>query len=367
MDVLKRLKAHYQKKMPFVLYKKPDEKTISGLFQLTNELFITNDYSESGFIFAPFNNKQKAILIPKSKSKLYCEEINITDDFCSEEDKKNIDENLKQQHTNLIEKGIEAINKGEFKKVVLSRKEIVETHNFNLINTYKLLISKYPEAFVYAWFHPKIGLWLGATPETLLKTKGNNFETMALAGTQQYKQTLNVAWTQKEIDEQQFVTDFIVKKASKVCKNIIKYPTKTVRAGSLVHLQTKITGSFTDRFKKQDNSLFQLVSSLHPTPAVCGFPKGKTKKYIIDNELYDREFYTGFLGELNFTSSEVESCKNSQLFVNLRCMKVLEKKAIIYIGGGITKDSKPIKEWEETVNKSYVMKKILKDCFVSTK
>ena len=49
----------------------------------------------------------------------------------------------------------------------------------------------------------------------------------------------------------------------------------------------------------------------------------------------------------------------SNLFVNLRCMQISNQEAIIYVGGGITKDSNVEAEWEETVQKALVMKKVL--------
>ncbi|NOQ91872.1 MAG: isochorismate synthase, partial [Flavobacteriaceae bacterium] len=70
-------------------------------------------------------------------------------------------------------------------------------------------------------------------------------------------------------------------------------------------------------------------------------------------ENYNREFYTGYLGELNIK-------EQSHLFVNLRCMQIKNTKAFIYVGGGITLESNPEKEWVETVTKSEVMKLVLK-------
>ncbi|HEU0124995.1 MAG TPA: chorismate-binding protein, partial [Flavobacterium sp.] len=105
-------------------------------------------------------------------------------------------------------------------------------------------------------------------------------------------------------------------------------------------------------------TLEEVIDTLHPTPAVCGLPKKKSKVFILENENYDRTFYTGFLGELNSTFTETNT--SSDLFVNLRCMQIQEDKAILYMGCGITKESIPEKEWEESVNKSMTMKRVLK-------
>jgi isochorismate synthase len=95
-----------------------------------------------------------------------------------------------------------------------------------------------------------------------------------------------------------------------------------------------------------------VIQLLHPTPAVCGLPKEQSKAFILENENYDRTFYTGFLGELNMENK-------TDLFVNLRCMEICESQANLFMGCGITKDSIPEKEWEESINKSFTMKRVL--------
>jgi isochorismate synthase len=174
---------------------------------------------------------------------------------------------------------------------------------------------------------------------------------MALAGTQIFKGSADVQWPEKERREQQFVTDYILSKLKKYDLKITR--PYTLQAGSLLHICTEITGILSPR-----NSLKDLISALHPTPAVCGVPENLAKTFILNNEHYDREYYTGYLGELNMND------KQTNLYVNLRCMKtepdpVGHIRASLYIGGGITVDSIPEKEWEETVAKSNTIKRVL--------
>lgn len=348
-NLLEKIQKQYQQNIPFVAYRKPNTKSILAFFQHNSELHISLNYKESGFIFAPFDDKKEAVLIPENKSDFFKEEITfssedvITPTFSSEEFSK-------ENHVNIVDRAIKAIQEKEFRKVVISRKELVELTNFELIEVFKRLLMAYSTAMVYVWFHPKVGLWLGATPETLVKINENNFETMSLAGTQVYKGTTNVTWQEKELDEQQVVTDYIIEKLTPICEQISAKNVETIKAGSLLHLKTHVTG----RLKAQNS---ELITGLHPTPAVCGLPKEKAKEFILKNENYNREFYTGFLGELNLMLNN--QCKVSNLFVNLRCMQIKNKKAFIYVGGGITKESNSIKEWQETVAKAKIMKSIL--------
>ncbi|MFL0122686.1 chorismate-binding protein [Tenacibaculum maritimum] len=354
MNIFKHITTAYQKQLPFVVYRKPSSERIAGFFQKTDELHFANDYTEEGFVFAPFNNTEQSILIPKKKADYIEETIVVNLENTSIKSVDTVTKSTlaaQKKHVDLVHKGIKAIHKNEFKKVVLSRKESFSLSNTDFINIYQKLLYTYPLAMVYVWFHPKIGLWLGATPETLLKIKGNTFETMSLAGTQLYKETLDVTWSQKEIDEQQFVTDYIIEKLQEKEIPITASPPTTVQAGSLVHLCTKITGTF--HFKNTE-----LINALHPTPAVCGLPKKRAKTFILEQENYHRSFYTGFLGELNLKPNHA-TIKESDLYVNLRCMQLKNTEAHIFIGGGITKDSCPEKEWQETVSKANVMKKVL--------
>ena len=239
---------------------------------------------------------------------------------------------------------VSAIQKDEFQKVVLSRKIILK-ERIAIVETFNNLISTYSTAFRYLFFHPKIGLWMGATPEQLVKINQNQFETVALAGTQLYSE--NVIWATKEIEEQQFVTDYIVTKVKDKVNNLIITDAKTVKAGNLAHLKSFVSGELTPDFQAND-----LIKALHPTPAVCGLPKVQAIDFILKNEGYNRKYYAGFLGEYNKDNQ-------TDLFVNLRCLEVENNVVTIYVGCGITKDSNPEKEFIETENKSMTMRNVL--------
>ncbi len=331
--------------LPFVAYRHPETDKVKGYFQKNNDLHYTNDFSESGFVFAPFDDAKPTVFFPLTESTtLKTNFSSVYTNFEEKNHQRSLSEAPKEAHINLVQKGINFLNTSDVKKVVLSRKEIIEYPDFNVVEIFKKLLINYTNAMVYVWFHPKIGLWLGATPETLLKVQDDSFKTMSLAGTQTYQGSLEIVWQQKEKQEQQFVTDFFVEKLN---DDITVSAPHTIKAGSLVHLCTDISGKLS-----QELTLYKLLRLLHPTPAVCGLPMNESKVFILENEGYDREFYTGFLGELNIDNS-------SNLFVNLRCMQVLQKQLAIYIGGGITIDSNPKNEWEETVAKSKVMLKVL--------
>lgn len=342
--------ASYEEKLPFVCFNKPNSKELKGYFDKDATLRYSNDFKEEGFVFAPFNNENPAIIFLRETSEIlegsYLENSKISSN----------NENLivfsdKENHLELVKKGIDAINNSEFKKVVLSRKEIIEVSSIDVLEIFERLLQKYENAFVYVWFHPKVGLWMGATPERLVTLKDGEFHTMALASTQKYQGNLNPIWGEKEKKEHQYVVDYIVSKIKNQQNGIIlkKFSvsnTYTVRAGGLVHLKADITGEI------GGFELKSLLNTLHPTPAVCGLPKEVTKSFILANENYNRTFYTGFLGEINSNSQ-------TELFVNLRCVEFDKKHAVIYVGGGVTDESNPENEWLETCNKTETIKSVL--------
>jgi isochorismate synthase len=367
--IFEKIEKHYKNKLPFVVYRKPNASMVKGLFQLNNNLHVTENYKEKGFVFAPFNDTENSILIPFDDSENFEANFDLKEQIIYKKNESSFQEEDKLKHINLVEKGIEAINNNHFKKVVLARTEVVNLQAFSIINTFKNLLFKYNLAFVYCWYHPKVGLWFGATPETLMKVEGQKFSIMALAGTQEYKNSLNVVWEEKEKQEQQIVTDYITNSIAPFVNGVVVSEVETVRAGNLVHLKTMISANL----NSWQSNLESIISALHPTPAVCGMPKKEAMEFILKNESHNRGFYSGYLGELNYESkSTLKSSKRNienraysisrkctQLYVNLRCMQIKDNAAIVYVGGGITKSSNPLKEWEETVAKSKVIKSIL--------
>ena len=242
-------------------------------------------------------------------------------------------------------KVIEFIKENQLSKLVISRRKLLnfEGQKVNLSQTFLNLCKSYPNAFVY--FFIKDGkCWIGAFSELLGKfdKKTSEFETMSLAGTL----PVNETWTAKEIEEQKPVTDFI--------KNILKNYSSEVEqsetydhiSGNIKHLRT----DFTAKIMSED--LENLISELHPTPAVCGIPKDLCKSAIEKFESHPRNFYAGYI--------KVETEETVQYFVNLRCAEFFENACLIYVGGGITAESSPEKEWRETELKSEAILRNLK-------
>ncbi|MGY5352879.1 chorismate-binding protein [Wenyingzhuangia sp. IMCC45533] len=344
MKILTHIDNCYRKEIPFVAYKKPEDDILKCICQDGTELHKFTGLETDGFVFAPFDDREDAYIIPKDS---FTEEAISVDSSFFSDGQFIVNNSSKKRHIDLVSKTIDAIQQTDLLKVVVSREEEAKLEDFEMVNVFKKMLHQYKSAFVYIWFHPKVGLWMGATPETLLKIEGCNFETMSLAGTQEFKGDLNPKWGSKELEEQSLVTRYIKENLESKVKELQLSDVETVKAGKLLHLKTKIRGVLNS---KQD--ITTLIKLLHPTPAVCGLPKELSKAFILREENYARSFYTGYLGEINIKNK-------TSLYVNLRCFSYDNSMVKLYVGGGITKSSNPEKEWLETVAKSETIKRVL--------
>lgn len=255
----------------------------------------------------------------------------------------------------LVERSVAAIDNGIFDKVVPARtKEIELAEDFNSIDLLLDLCENYPNAFVSIVSLPKIGTWIGATPEVLIEKKPDSFKTIALAGTQRFDQLLPISdtsWTQKEIEEQAMVSRYIINCFKRIrLREFEEVGPKTVKAGNLLHLKTSYSVNTKEtNFPELATVMLKL---LHPTSAVAGMPKDEAMIFLQEHEGIDREFFSGFLGPINMDG-------RTDLFVNLRCMQLLENKAILYAGAGVTSDSQAEKEYLETELKFKTLLNIL--------
>ena len=263
------------------------------------------------------------------------------------------------QFTHMVTEAVQAIEAGWFHKVVLSRqKSITLSPNFDVVAAFQQLCDAYPAAFVSVFSIPGVGTWLGASPELLVSTyhqAGQSlFRTMALAGTQvaQGQDALkNANWRQKEIEEQALVSRYIINCFKKIrLREFEESGPKTVAAGNLLHLRTDFTVDMEmTNFPDLGSTMLYL---LHPTSAVCGMPKESALEFLQVHEHYNRSFFSGYLGPVNIE-------EKTHIFVNLRCMQLLEQQALLYAGAGITADSEPEKEWEETEVKMNTLLRVM--------
>jgi isochorismate synthase len=192
---------------------------------------------EPGFVFAPFDKRIDPLFLPAELQFRLDEELlaapantleSRSSDWLKENYKPNENPGIlpyfhpviatpdsTADYINVVKRGIKAIEEGVFEKVVPSRSKTVGLpHTFNVVHAFLKLCKAYQQAFVSLVSSPKTGTWMGASPEELVRVEDKTiFRTVALAGTQPFHEGVNlrnVAWTQKEIEEQALVERYII-------------------------------------------------------------------------------------------------------------------------------------------------------------
>jgi len=252
----------------------------------------------------------------------------------------------KEEYCATLQEVIKVIKENNLPKLVYSRRKIFT--DFTVIDykeSFKNLCNSYPNAFRYL-FNDGQNAWMGAFSEVLGKFNKttHEFETMALAGTL----PVSEEWSEKEIEEQKPVTAYIQNILKNYSNNVQQSETYDHISGNIKHLRT----DFKTSIKPED--LDSIIRDLHPTPAVCGIPKDFCNENIRKYEKFPREFYAGYI--------KVETEESIFYFVNLRCARLYKDAVHIFVGGGITAQSNPEKEWRETELKSEA---ILKNLIIS--
>lgn len=346
-----------QKNCSFALWSLPQSTEINALITNKEDLIYPEQFNklngQQGFVFAPFRvdaNNPLVLLKPGIYEKGINNILNINlDDFpqASPGNKRYKTPSIisKDEYFNDINSTVDEIKNSKLDKVIVSR--IIPKHRNaeSLGKLYEQLFKQTSNAFVYLVNLPKAGLWMGATPELLLQSEGEQMQTVSLAGTQSRRADSDYSWRTKEIEEQAFVSRYMLDIFYRY--NIHPYSTQgpeSLESGQVAHLKT----SFFFSANKIADKLGEFVSELHPTPAVCGLPKSTAHEIISKIEKHNRRYYSGYLGPWKLEESV-------KLFANLRCMEILPEEYLLYAGGGITSHSEAANEWEETNNKAQTL------------
>ncbi len=353
-----------KKDLAFAIYGLPDENREFTLVCQTKkdikEIDILDIDEFSGFVVAPFKSAQTGMgfLIQPDFVAQGDDLPNLINEFAQnfpdvEHEPLSTENHIISHHAyiNNAEYLINLLQKEQLHKVVYTR-VMTESlpENFLTGEFFRLLAETYADTFVCLYHLPGRGTWIVASPESLLEVDQKEASTMALAGTRLYHpETTSQPWAEKDANEQSYVSQFICNLLSEI--GITNYhvgkPT-TKKAG---HLEHRLT-CFTIPIDELADKTGKIIMGLHPTPAVCGFPKGDAYHLIMRAELHDRRFYTGFLGPWKLNG-------NSKLFVNLRCAELGENTINLYVGGGLTAESNAEKEWDETLLKSQTLLSVM--------
>lgn len=316
-------------------------------FPFDEKLYSTDENSNINSInFHSFNDIEKIDIAGKviEKDLSEFENLKISSTILPEDETQFISETQKE-YLQKLEEVIEIINENNLPKLVLSRRKIFDDFNdIDLKESFNNLCRNYPNAFKYLFFDGETS-WMGAFSEVLGKfnKSTHEFETMSIAGTI----PVSEEWTEKEIEEQKPVSSYIRNILAKFVNlsEVEESETYDHISGNIKHLKTDF------KIKINPEDLDSIIQELHPTPAVCGIPKDFCREVIEKVEKFPRELYAGYV--------KIETEDYIQYFVNLRCARLYKNSVHLFVGGGITAQSNPEKEWNETELKSEAVLKNL--------
>ncbi|MFY0644267.1 MAG: chorismate-binding protein [Bacteroidia bacterium] len=283
-----------------------------------------DDYwmKREGLIFYPFDRNRKAYFLAKSGGNENVKEVEMLNNPAVER--------LEFETGVILAKA--DIESGSMSKVVLARNQ-KEVTRVNAAQSFAKACELYPSSFCYL---VDLGYekWVGASPELLLSYKEGQISTVALAGTK----SIDEAFTLKEQEEQSMVEDFIELKLREIgLEDFEKSDKQETQFDQLKHLKTNYVA------KCSADQALQALKHLQPTSAVCGLPRDHSFAFISEMEAMNRGFYAGITGVLTKESAT--------FYVNLRCARIESEEVEYFAGAGITADSEPKDEWQETQRK----------------
>lgn len=349
-----------RQRQPFAVYRIPGEAVPRILTQAAGNVRLLYDLKEldgeRGFVVAPFRVSEACPIVliqpEQERQPLPLEEYTPKEleTFRLHQGQETFSETCSEAYGACFRKFIAALRGKRFDKLVLSRKSVMDKFpGFSLSAVFRAACKHYVHSYIYVCYTPCTGVWMGCTPEIILSGEKNRWNTVALAGTQPLQDgRLPQEWGAKNRQEQEYVVSYIRRQLLSSGIRSTENGSYPVYAGALSHLKTDF------HFTLEDNGkLGDLLELLHPTPAVCGLPKEEAYRFILENEGYDRRYYSGFIGWLDPEG-------RTDLYVNLRCMHVENEQLSFYAGGGLLASSELADEWLETEKKLQTMKRLLK-------
>lgn len=238
-----------------------------------------------------------------------------------------------------VEDVLSSIQRQEIQKLVLARKTsfIREGDPFAWLSH---LLHTSKSSTVFAWQMTPSSLFLGATPENLYQRKKREIETESIAGTQKLDSSISMLQKgNKEHREVEYVKLFLEKILSACCESFSSEKTSSlIQTSHLQHLRYRLKGKLKPEVLDKE-----LLTLLHPTPAVGGYPEKSSLERLFSLEPFDRGLYAGAMGWI--------SKEESSFAVTIRSALIESTFLHAFAGAGIVQGSQSHLEWLELESK----------------
>ena len=314
--------------------------------------YVENVYSDT--IIKNYNEAYESII---KKFELYesFTNIKLPNKFTFKANKNLVKSNItKEKFKSLVKKAKNYIKKGDVFQVVLSQRferKISKTP----IEIYNHLRISNPSPFMF-YFNYEDFKVLGSSPEILVRLRKGEVTIRPIAGTrprgrnikEDKKYVLDLLKDKKELAEHLMLLDLGRNDVGKVAKvNTVKVTEKfkVEKYSHVMHIVSNVIGKFNNKF-----SIFETLLSGFPAGTVSGAPKIRAMEIIDELEKNKRKLYAGGIGYFT-PNNEFDTC------IALRTALIKNNKFYVQAGAGIVADSKPEKEYAETVNKAKALMK----------
>jgi menaquinone-specific isochorismate synthase len=237
---------------------------------------------------------------------------------------------------------LDRIREGAFSKAVLARSVGVPLdRSADPVAILASLRDAYPGCYRFLIADDSGNAFLGASPERLVRFTGGEIRSEAVAGTQRCEPgdagaIRALVESEKDRSEHAIVLRHLVETLTPLCESVAAGATEVMRLPHLLHLRTPVRGR-----AREDTHILDLVSGLHPTPAVAGWPRPEALAWIREAEASGRGWYAGPVGWVN---AEGEG----DFAVGIRAVALRGRHARLFAGAGIVDGSDPGLEWSET-------------------
>jgi menaquinone-specific isochorismate synthase len=244
-----------------------------------------------------------------------------------------------------VKEAVKSLENDELSKVVLSRSVEVKTAgDYNLNYALNRLREENGECYIFA-YHSGQSTFIGASPEKLARFDDYSVEIDAIAGSVKRGKTAEedkifedeLLNSSKDRIEHGLVLSYVVNSLKKISEQVEFEPVPLIKKlKNIQHLKVTVSAKLLEGI-----SVFDVIETVYPTPAICGAPKEKALAVIKKLEDYKRGLYSGLIGWLNFSGE-------GEFVVALRSALLKGEKLTAFAGCGIVADSNPEKEFEES-------------------
>ena len=314
-------------------------------------------YIENVYADTKIKNYEETYNSILKKFELYknFENIKLPDQFTFKPNKNLIKSNTsKNKFKSLIKKAKSYIKRGDIFQVVLSQR-FERKINKTPIEIYNHLRKSNPSPFMF-YFNYEDFKVLGSSPEILVRLRKGEVTIRPIAGTRPRGRTkkedkrfeTDLLKDQKELAEHLMLLDLGRNDIGKVAKiNTVKVTEKfkVEKYSHVMHIVSNVIGKFNNQ-----TSIFETLLSGFPAGTVSGAPKIRAMEIIDELEKNKRKLYAGGIGYFT-PNNEFDTC------IALRTALIKNGKFYVQAGAGIVADSKPEKEYLETINKAKALMK----------